>query len=164
MNSSRMTPAQIAVSAAKQAVHESNEILKTAREQIAPLPQIDKKDEKPVEKPQTENSKPRNIGFLREYKNELDEIKRENLFKELQRKISEGENIPIENYAIELNSEQKDVLKAQIEAMNLRSKQNENQSKKNSIPEVISKKGRQMINKIKKQNEMHVETRQPPSS
>ena len=163
------TAKQVAINVAKQAAHEGNEIFKSAREQIittseTPIKEspLDKGDSfKNLSNPSNE-SHPRNLSFLREYKQELDQIRRDNLFKELQRKIAEGEIIPLENYINELSYEQREVLKAQMEAMKIRLEQENSQ--KPSFPEIVAKKGRGMFNKIKKRNEQYVETRQPPSS
>ena len=51
-------------------------------------------------------------AFMRE----LDEIRKQNLFKNLQAKISQGIEVPLEDYP-ELSMEQKQVLKAQMEAV-----------------------------------------------
>ncbi len=164
------TAKQIAVSAAKKAAYESNEILKTAGQQILSSPETSQQKPQPEEQktvtPQKEAEARKEASLknmMRSYEGELNQIKRDNLFKELQRKISEGIEVPLEDFANELSSEQKDVLKAQIEAT-LSQQSSQNSQKRESIPQIISKKGRQMVNKIKKQNEMHVETRQPPSS
>lgn len=162
------TAKQQAINVAKIAARESNEVLKSAAEQLSPFPQTEKKEvnkqklEDPERAPRVEGQK--NLSFLNEYKAELNEIRRDNLFKELQSKISEGESVPLENYINELSYEQREVLKAQMEAIRVRiDTQNTNQQK-SGIREVVSKKGRQMFNKIKKRNEQHVETRMPPSS
>lgn len=48
--------------------------------------------------------------------NEIDDIGKQKIFKDLQAKISEGVEVPLENYP-ELSMEQKQVLKAQMEAV-----------------------------------------------
>ena len=156
------TAKQIAISAAKQVLHESNEILKSVGEQIAPIPELPKP--KNLEQPEeVEENKPKDLSFLNVYKSELDEIRRENLFKELQRKISEGEDVYIENYAMQLASEQKDVLKAQMEAVKMQKEATKVQQRESPL-QVVAKKGRNaMMGMFKKKNEQHVEMRQPPS-
>lgn len=157
-----ISPQQIAQSVARQTVHESNEFLKSVREQISPVPDLPKPNN--LDKPrEVEENKPKDLSFLNTYKSELDEIRRENLFKELQRKISEGEDVPIENYAMQLSSEQKDVLKAQLEAMKTQKEALKAQQKESPL-QVVAKKGRNaMMGMFKKKNEQHVEMRQPPS-
>src|SRR5579859_7421171 len=168
------TAKQAAINIAKQTARESNEFVKAAREQVAPT-ESQKSSEEPKADNRTQNEeKDRNkegVAKLREhssfmgvYRQELEQIRKDNLFKELQKKISEGEEIPLANYVKELTSEQREVLKAQMEAVRIRREQEEEAKKKNTIPRVVSKKGRQMFFMFKKRNEQHVETRQPPSS
>jgi len=162
------TAKQVAIQAAKQTVRESNEFIKSAREQIAPPPQSEQHQEKPEEKKEEPKVDEAHLAsqksrMMQAYDSELTQIRRDNLFKELQRKISQGEEITLEDFITQLSSEQREVLKAQMEAIKMQKEAAQSQSQ-NSIPEIISKKGRQMFNKIKKRNEQHVETRQPPSS
>lgn len=168
------TAKQTAINIAKQTARESSEFLKIAKEQVAPTENA-KSGKEPEAHEQSqkkeEDQNKENIGNLREhssfmgaYKQELEQIRKENLFKKLQKRIAEGEEIPLLNYVNELTSEQREVLKAQMEAVKVRREQEEEAKKKNILPEVISKKGRQMFNMFKKRNEQYVETRQPPSS
>ncbi len=159
----KQTAKQVAVNTAKQVAYESNEFLKSTREQIAPIEIPEKKEEQGQKEAQQEQPKPKDMSFLNDYKSELEQIRRDNLFKELQRKISEGEEIPLKNYIRDLSSEQREVLKAQMEAVKVRKEMAENAQKKDSFPQVISKKGRGMLNSFKKRNQQHVEMRQPPS-
>lgn len=159
----KQTAKQVAINAAKQAARESNEVLRTAGEQIF------SSSEKPQERQEgkkediAQNNPPqKNLSFLNEYKGELEQIRRDNLFKELQREIAEGEEISLENYVKELGSEQREVLKAQMEAMKTRREAAANQ-KHESIPQIISKRARGMMGIIKKRSQQHVEMRQPPS-
>lgn len=55
---------------------------------------------------------------------ELEEIRKQELFKELQRKIAEGEDVPLQEYP-ELSMEQRQVLNAQMEAVRFQRQQAE---------------------------------------
>ncbi len=118
-----MNSKQAAIAAAKQVARESNEFLKSAREQIAPSPEVPRQEAQHTESvPDTSQRdvSNKNLSFLAEYKNELQEIEHESLFKELLKKISEGEEVPVEDFAKELSWEQRDVLKARIEAVKVK--------------------------------------------
>jgi hypothetical protein len=159
---------QVAISAAKQVARESNEFLKVAREQIAPMPEFPQKENSVGAARATPSSdveqKPKNLGFLDHYKGELEQIRRDDLFKKLQRKIAEGEEIPLEDFITQLSSEQREVLKAQMEAVRMQKERAQNAQEQESPLHVIAKKGRNaMMGMFKKKNETHVETRQPPS-
>lgn len=117
----------IARKIAKQIAQEPLEVLKSAREQVSG-------DGKPTpaETPQgAENSSDQNklLGHQRELQDkmksgrrmealnrELEDIHKQGLFSDLQRRITEGEEVPLEDYP-ELSLEQKQVLKAQMEAV-----------------------------------------------
>ncbi|CAN5335939.1 hypothetical protein BH10PAT1_BH10PAT1_0580 [soil metagenome] len=157
------TAQQIAQNVAKTVANESNEVLKNAVEQIFANPEVQREKQKPAEAPVAPVEKPKDLSFLREYKTELDQIRRDNLFKELQKKITEGEEVLLESYVNELSYEQREVLKAQMEAVKIR-KQASVVQQNQSLPQIISRKGRGMLNSFKKQNQQHVEMRQPPSS
>lgn len=156
---------QIAINAAKQAARESNEFLKEAGKEVLGTPEAPKHEERPQEPAKETPQEPpkKDLSFLNNYKGELEQIHRDNLFKELQQKIAEGIEIPLEDYIKELSVEQREVLKAQMEAVKMQKAAAKNQKMQESPLQVIAKKGRQMVNKIKKQNEQHVETRQAPS-
>jgi uncharacterized protein YPO0396 len=148
-------------------VNKPLEILKTAREQISPINQPEpnenkpKEDSEPINEQKLESQKSRRIEALDA---ELNQIRRDNLFKDLQRKIAEGEEIPLENYIKELGSEEREVLKAQMEAVKTRKVASENKSK-DSLPQIISKKARGMVGgMVKKRNQQHVETQKMPSN
>ena len=59
---------------------------------------------------------------LQALESELKDIRRQKIFNELMRRIQAGENIPLEEFT-ELSYEQRDVLKAQIEAVKTRNSQ-----------------------------------------
>jgi len=166
------TAKQAAINVARQTARESNEFLKSAREQIAPT----REENKGGVNSENSNSEPKkdkeqdiakireHSGFMQTYKHELEQIRKDNLFKKLQKDVTSGVEVPLAEYLNDLSSEQREVLKAQMEAVKVRKMQEEEAKKKESVPEVISKKGRQMFNMFKKRNEQHFETRQPPSS
>src|SRR5258708_17142271 len=91
-----------------------SEFLKTATEQIGIRPQPQEEEQKQTTAPSKVEGKKPDLSFLNNYKQELEEIRRESLFKELQQKISEGEFVPLENYIKELSFEQREVLQTQI--------------------------------------------------
>ncbi len=143
-----------------------SEFLKTATEQIGVRSQRpQEEDQKQTTAPsKVEEKKPENLSFLNSYKSELEEIRRESLFKQLQQKISEGEFVPLENYIKELSFEQREVLKAQIEVIENQKQAAAISQQKDSPLQVVAKKGRNaMMGMFKKKNEQHVETRLPPS-
>jgi len=160
----KQTAQQIAKQVARNSFEESEKFARAAREQISPVQRVpenqtQQREEKPKEQ---EQIPPKTNRLLQSYNTELEEIRRDNLFKDLQIKIANGEDVPLENYQNELSSEQREVLKAQIEAIEVRknaevSKQNE------SLPQIVSKRARGMMNTFKKRNQQHVEMRQPPS-
>jgi hypothetical protein len=88
---------------------------------------------------------------------ELDDIRKRDLFSDLQRKISEGEEIPLEDYT-ELSMEEKQVLKAQMEAYKNQMQLMQNQ-KQDTLLEPAVKKGRQLFNFGKKQGVKNEQTR-----
>lgn len=157
-----MNSKQAAINVAKQVANESNEILKTAKEQITYTTPNQNEATSSKPKEEQEKPKPRNLSFLNDYKNELEEIGRENLYKELQRKISEGEEIPLGDFANQLSSYQREVLKAQMEAA--KSQKEAAKAHESETPlQIISKRGRGIINTVSQRNKQHVEMRQPPS-
>ena len=134
---------------AKSFSDEPLELLKTARaqvtgEQMADLEQRksdpdthqDLQKEEEYKKQKTE-SEGRTLQAL---ESELKDIRREKLFKDLMERIQNGEDVPLEEFS-ELSYEQKDVLKAQIEAVRTRN----SQPVTDQLIEPISKKGRQMF-------------------
>jgi hypothetical protein len=71
---------------------------------------------------------------------ELKDIRKQDLFKDLQGKISQGIEVPLEDYS-ELSMEQKQVLKAQMEAVK-QQKLNAKYSSEKSAPAIVSKPSR----------------------
>ncbi len=171
----KQTAKQLAIQTAKTTLRESNEFLKIARQQIAPIPEAPRSAEKPIS-PKPSESGPKQEPNVDQNKlqvqsnrlkealdRELEDIRKENIFKDLQKRISEGEELNLENFQ-ELSLDQKQVLYAEMEAVKARKEANTINSKKSSLTEIVGKKGRKMFNVIKGRNEKHVETRQPPSS
>jgi hypothetical protein len=96
---------------------------------------------------------------------ELDDIHKQEKFSDLQKRISEGEEISLEEYP-ELSMEQKQVLKAQMEAVKNQIAAQNNQGQ-NALIEPATHKGRQLFNFGKKQamknEQTRVEKPVPPS-
>lgn len=99
---------------------------------------------------------------LQALESELKDIRRQKLFNDLMRRIQNGEDVPLEEFA-ELSYEQKDVLKAQAEAVR---QQKVTSNMLQGIPEPSAKKGRKMGGGQKgaaKREETRVEKPVPPS-
>ncbi len=163
----KQTAQQLAKSAAKRVAQESFEVLKSAREQVTPTPETDRQQQTPQNQGEnkehsekkSEADKAKGAQMMRAYEAELQDIRRGEIFKDLQGRISEGEDIPIENYT-ELTMEQKQVLMAQKEAVKA-----QKVAQRSSIPQISSKKGRKTFGNIGvKRSQTQVEMRQPPSS
>lgn len=73
--------------------------------------------------------------------NEINDIRKQDVVKDLQAKISVGEVVPLEDYP-ELSMEQKQVLKAQTEAVKLRNEQAKYQASVQEVPAIQSKPSR----------------------
>lgn len=166
----KQTAQQKAKQAAQLLARESLEVLKSAREQVAPTPEIaGQQQDSPKQGENKENieksretDKAKSAQMMRAYEAELLDIRRSEVFKDLQKRISEGEDIPVENYT-ELTMEQKQVLMAQKEAAAARRDMTEQGHKE--VPQVSSKKGRKTFGNIGlKRSQVQVEMRQPPSS
>lgn len=149
---------------ARQIQNEPLEILKSAAKQVTgdeniKLPWEDAEtDSKPKEEKQGNDSQTNGpSNDEKEYKkklaeqdgrklealeSELRDIRRQKRFNELLGRIQNGEDVPIEEFQ-ELSVEQRDVLKAQLEATQKR-KQMQSQQQSSGIPMPTSKQGRQM--------------------
>lgn len=153
---------------AKQIAQEPLEILKNVRDRVSgdQIPrQGEREKDIKTENYQTElQDKAKSSRLVEAYQRELDDIRRENLFKDLQRKISQGEETPLEDYP-ELSLEQKQVLKAQMEAVAKRTTANSQQT--TTLVEPAAKKGRRLFNFGKKtevkRQQTRVENIVPPS-
>lgn len=166
MNAAQTTK-NIAQKIAQQLVQEPAEILKTAREQIAGEKNtgIPEKSEPKIPDFQSElQDKTKASRLIEAYKRELEDIRRERLFKELQRRIAEGEEIPLHDFP-ELSPEQKQVLKAQMEAYQNQKSKLQNQD--NELQEPQPKRSRRLFHFGKKtevkRQQTRVEKIMPPS-
>ena len=85
---------------AQQVVQESFEVLKDAKEQIVGGEQIENHQEsKPVDNSHAElQDKMRSTRRMEAYQRELDDIRKQDVFRDLQRRISEGEEVPVNDY------------------------------------------------------------------
>ena len=101
------------------------EFLKSAAKQInvsentEPLEQPINQEQSNLDKTAIAEKDGRHLQAL---ESELKDIRRQKIFNELMRRIQAGENIPLEEFT-ELSYEQRDVLKAQIEAVKTRNSQ-----------------------------------------
>ena len=99
-------------------------------------------------------------------KREIEDIHKQDLFSDLQKRVSAGEEIPLENYS-ELTLDQKQVLKAQMEAVKFQKQQAEYAEVQGTGKLFGSaKKGRRFGSGQKQEAEKqqtHVEKPVPPS-
>lgn len=135
---------------ARQIAQEPLEILKTAKDQVtapekvAPASQPGQNGENSEKTPGDQQKLQDNMRSTRRMEalnQELKDIRKQDLFKDLQNKISQGVDVPIADYT-ELTMEQKQVLKAQMEAYK---NQRENIINKNAsidVPTIHSKPSR----------------------
>lgn len=108
-------------------------------------------DEKEYKKKLTEQEGRR----LEALENELRDIRRQKKFNGLLSRIQNGEDVPIEEFQ-ELSVEQRDVLKAQLEATQKRKQQT---SVTSDLSEPTAKKGRRMMGSGQKQSAQKQTTR-----
>ena len=145
------TAQDVAKNIARQVAREPFEILKDAGEQIIPSkvnrPNETNQDKPQGDKPQldTKQQEQKDQAFadrrMQALQNEVDEIRRQSVVKDLQAKISAGEEIPLEDYP-ELSMEQKQVLKAQMEAVKIQQAQANAQAGVQEVPTIHSKPSR----------------------
>lgn len=156
---------------AQQALQEPFEILKTATRQIEGIPNQEAQQQdapQPEEKkgptPEEEaQKKAQEQRLMQAFSAEMDQIRKQNLFKDLQTKIANGEQVPLNDYP-ELTAEEKQALMAQAEAVKAQ-KAAQVQSQSETIPQIVSRKGRKMFGGVGlKREQTKTETRQPPSS
>lgn len=101
---------------------------------------------------------------LQALESELRDIRRQKIYSELMKRIQSGEDVPLEEFT-ELSFEQKDVLKAQMEAVK-KQQSMQQASQSSSLPEPAAKRGRQMSGGQKgaaKKEQTRVEKPVPPS-
>lgn len=168
MNTTAQVKQQIKKSA-QQMAQEPLELLKSAARQVSGEEEKPQQQEQPKsgsEIPQSEETYKKQVAeqdgrHLEALESELKDIRRQKLFNELMRRIQSGEDVPIEEFS-ELSYEQKDVLKAQIKAIETRN----TQTIANDIPELSLKRGRKMGGGQKgaaKKEQTRVEKPVPPS-
>ncbi len=162
---------------AQQIRQEPLELLRTAAKQVTGNENISFGEQsKPQEKqnpetdqvPQDEKDYKKKVAeqdgrHLQALESELKDIRRQKLFNSLMQRIQSGEDVPLEEFT-ELSYEQKDVLKAQMEAYKKQKAMQANQG--SGIPMPASKRGRQMSGGQKgaaKKEETRVEKPVPPS-
>lgn len=159
---------------ARQVAQEPLEILKGAKDQMIGVETTRQPENKTPEQSSGQQEKiieqqkiQDNLKSQRRmeaYQRELEDIRKQDLFKSLQEKISHGIIIPLEDYP-DLSMEQKQVLKAQMEAFkNQLAKQQAAGQKTLEIP--VSKKSRRFGTTQKQEAQKqttHVEKPVPPS-
>ncbi len=164
----------IAQQIAKQMAQEPLEILKDAKGQVigveTPKPQENSSQNQNPEiqaitdRNQNEFQDKAKSGRRMEALNqELKDIRKQGLFKDLQNKISQGIEVPIADYT-ELSMEQKQVLMAQMEAV--RAQESAVSKQESGVVEPHSKRGRRFGHGQKAEAEKqqtHVEKPVPPS-
>ncbi len=120
---------------ARQMAREPLEVLKTASSQVTgeekrssgefqPQPQTQEEQTKLIHHQQEIQDKMKSSRLIEALERELGDIHKQDIFKDLQARITNGEIIPLEDYS-ELSMEQKQVLKAQMEAVAFQKKQQE---------------------------------------
>ena len=120
---------------ARQMAREPLEVLKTASSQVTgeekrssgefqSQPQTQEEQTKLIHHQQEIQDKMKSSRLIEALERELGDIHKQDIFKDLQARISNGEIIPLEDYS-ELSMEQKQVLKAQMEAVAFQKKQQE---------------------------------------
>lgn len=173
LNQTGQSTKTLAQTIAKQIANEPLEVLKNAADQTLGLESVKPSNENKAPNIENDNSaiqteldKMKTARRLEALEREMLDIKRQKLFVELQKRIANGEEIAIEDY-FDLSMEQKQVLKAQMEAVKA---QNTRQKILDDSPlvEPIAKRGRRFFNFGKKQEvkkqQTHVEKIVSPSS
>ena len=167
-----MDPKKLAQKIARQIAQEPLEILKTASSQVAGTevpkpqenyqqPQKSDNQQKQIQNQQEQHDKMQSSRRMEAYQRELEDIRKHDVFKKLQERISQGEQIPLQDYP-ELSMEQKQVLNAQMEAVRMQMTNNQMTNDKLIIPG--SKRGRQMGQKQEAEKQQtRVEKPVPPS-
>lgn len=160
------TARDLAAQIAKQMAREPLEVLKDAKEQTSgSLPPNIKSEsagqnddqKKLAEQQEKLNDQMKSTRRMEALNRELEDIRKQKLFAELQRRIAAGETVALEEYP-DLSMEQKQVLKAQMEAVKKQIEAQSTQSQ-NTLVEPASKKGRQLFNFGKKQSMKQEQTR-----
>ena len=166
----------LAQNVARQMAREPLEVLKTAGSQVAgetpmqqdsfPHGQTPDTQAKIIQNQRESADRMKSGRRMEAYQRELDDIRKQNVFKDLQSRIAQGIVVPLEDYP-ELTMEQKQVLRAQEEAVEFQKKQAEYvESKKGGLPTVKSKPSRRFGHGQKQEAEKQqtrVEKPVPPS-
>lgn len=139
------TAGGLAKNVVKNTFEEPLEILKESGRQIAgiPSPDADQAAPKLQENNLAEghaNDEVRSNRLIGALQREIEDIKKQDLIKELQAKISRGDEVPLSDYN-ELTIEEKQVLKAHMEAYKVQKSQSENRHLQ-EVPVVRSKPNR----------------------
>jgi hypothetical protein len=152
---------------ARQIAREPSEILKDIREQTTGQELSGQPDRQQSNAAENQNRPVEHQGELQDkmksgrrmeaLNRELDDIHKQEKFSELQKIISEGVEVSLEEYP-DLSMEQKQVLKAQMEAVKNQIEAQQAQDK-NVLIEPASHKGRQLFNFGKKQSMKQEQTR-----
>lgn len=159
---------------ARQMAQEPLEVLKSVKGQLSGE-QINYYEEKFKKESlsQTQNNPQENLAkkektqssrTLQALERELEDIRIDKLFKELQQKIAEGEEVYLEDIP-DLTPEQKQVLKAQMEAVKIQKQQMASQGSSLSEPKTKTKRGSWLFGgKAQAQKQQtHIEKPLPPS-
>lgn len=161
---------------AKQMAQEPLEVLKTAKEQTtgaveAPKtpdmqggPQSSEQSAQVAEQ-QKAQDKIKAERRMEALNRELEDIRKGDIFKDLQQKIAEGTEIPLEEYP-EISREQREVLVAQMEAVKQQMLNAKYANAKSEVPLPSSKPSRKMGSNRKQEAEkqqQRVEKPVPPS-
>ena len=139
-NSAKTLAQQIA----KQMAQEPLEILKDVKEQVSSSeqphesPQNSDEQKKQIETQNHLNDQLKSSHRLEALQREIEDIRKQDIFKDLQRRISEGEEITLDEYP-ELSVDQKQVLIAQMEAVRKQKYATQNISE---VPSIHSKPSR----------------------
>lgn len=161
---------------ARQMAQEPLEVLKTASSQVTgeemqkspenhSTPQTSEDQTKLLHHQQEIQDKMKSTRRMEALERELTDIHKQDTFKDLQARVSAGEEIPIEDYS-ELSMEQKQVLKAQMEAVKFQKQQAAYNQSQEGFKMPGSKKGRKMGSSQKQEAEKQqtrVEKPVPPS-
>jgi hypothetical protein len=167
------TTRDLAVKIAKQMAQEPLEVLKTAGEQVAGKEFSEQSERQPSNQADDQNKLLEQQTKLQDMtksgrrvealQREVEDIRKQNIFKDLLAKINQGIEVPLEDYP-ELSAEQKQVLSAQTEAVRVQMVNKQMTNDKLITP--ISKRGRRFGAGQKQEAEKqqtHVEKPVPPS-
>ena len=137
---------------ARQMAQEPLELLKTARDQVT-APETTPQSPRPGQNNENQNNaqidqqkvqdKMKSSRRMEALDQELKDIHKQDTFKDLQAKISQGVEVPLEDYP-ELFMEQKQVLKAQMEAVKYQKQQAAYNESQGDVQMAVAKPGRRI--------------------